>query len=165
MKKCRGISFLEIIFAITLLAIISPVLFGIFFANANLSRNLAAQATLKEIAEDVKSFIKLANYDSVYDLIKSREPVGIEEVEEDEMVRRKFIKYESTGDKAAYKFIVKFELAYVNSKTMPNDVTETCALPLKCEIYRLKSNEQTYSGKKPTEPFGAEYTMFIAKNR
>jgi hypothetical protein len=164
-KKCRGTSFLEIIFAMTLLAIISPILFGIFFANTNLSRNLTAQTTMKEIAEDVKSFIKLADYASLYDLIKNREFIGIEEVEEDGMMRRKFIKYESIEGRTSCKFIAKFELAYVSNKGMPTDVTETCVLPLKCEIFHLKSNKQTYPAKKLVESFGAEYTMFIAKNR
>ncbi|MDR2776973.1 MAG: hypothetical protein LBB17_02930 [Puniceicoccales bacterium] len=165
MKKCRGISFLEIIFAITLLAIISPVLFGIFFANANLSQNLTVQTTMKEIAEDVKSFVKLANYDSLCDLINSRKPTGIEEIEEEGMVRRKFIKCESMKDRVACKFIAKFELVHVGNGVTPTDTTETCVLPLKCEIYRLKSNEQTHFDKKLAESFWAEYTMFIAKNR
>jgi hypothetical protein len=164
-KKCQGTSFLEIIFAITLLAIISPVLFGIFFANANLSQNLTFQMTMKEIAEDVKSFIKLANYDSIYDLTKNRESIGIEEVKEGGMIRRKFMKYESIKGKAACKFIAKFELAHVDNRVISTDATETCVLPLKCEIYRLKSREQTHSDKKLAESFGAEYTMFIAKNR
>jgi competence protein ComGC len=164
-KKCRGISFLEIIFAITLLAIISPILFGIFFVNANLSQNLTVQTAIKEIAEDVKSFIKLANYDSLYDLVKNRESIGIAEVEEDGMVRRKFIKCEPIEDGAACKFIAKFEWAYVDNRAMPTDASETCVLPLKCEIYRLKSNEQVHSHKKLAESSGGEYTMFIAKNR
>jgi hypothetical protein len=163
-KKCRGTSFLEIIFAITLLAMISPILFGIFFANTNLSRNLTAQTTMKEIAEDVKSFIRLADYASIYNLIKNQESIGIEEVEEDGMVRRKFVKYESIKDEAACKFIAKFELVHMG-KAMPTDATETCVLPLKCEICRLKSNEQTHPDRKLTKSFGAEYTMFIAKNR
>jgi competence protein ComGC len=161
-KKCRGISFLEIIFAITLLAIISPILFGIFFANANLSQNLTAQTTMEEIVEDVKSFVKLANYDSLYDLVKNQESIGIEEVEEEGTIRRKFIKYESMKDRVACKFIAKFELIHVGNGVTPTDATETCVLPLKCEIYRLKSNEQT---DKLAESLGAEYTMFVAKNR
>lgn len=165
MKKCGGMSFLEIIFAITLLAIISPILFGIFFANTNLSRNLTAQTTMKEIAEDVKSFIRLADYASLCDLVKNRESIGIEEVEEDGMVGRKFMKYESIKDRAACKFIAKFELAYVDNKSTLTDVSETCVLPLKCEIYRLKSNERTHPDKKLTESFGAEYTMYMVKNR
>jgi hypothetical protein len=164
-KKCRGTSFLEIIFAITLLAIISPILFGIFFANTNLSQNLTAQTTMKEIAEDVKSFIKLIDYASLYDLIKNRKFIGIEEVEEDGMMRRKFIKYESIKNRAACKFFAKFELAYMSNNVVSTDVTETCVLPLKCEIFHLKSNEQTHPDKKLAESFGAEYTMFIAKNR
>ncbi|MDR1891256.1 MAG: prominin family protein, partial [Puniceicoccales bacterium] len=99
MKKCAGVSLLEIVLSITLLAVISPVLFGIFFSNANLSQNLGAQVTMKETANDVKSFVKLANYDSIYDLIKNQEIIGIEEVEEDGIVTRKFTKYESIKDK------------------------------------------------------------------
>jgi hypothetical protein len=158
-------SLLEIIFAITLLAIISPILFGIFFANANLSKDLTAQTTMKEIAEDVKSFIRLTDYASLCDLIKNRESIGIEEVEEDGMMMRKFTKYGSIKDRAACKFIAKFELVYVGDKATLTDVTETCILPLKCEIRHLKSNEQTHPPKKLAESFGAKYTMFITKNR
>jgi hypothetical protein len=158
-------SLLEIIFAITLLAIISPILFGIFFANANLSKDLIAQRTMKENAEDVKSSIRLTDYASLCDVIENRESIGIEEVKEDGMIRSKLTKYGSVTERAARKFIAKFELVYVDDKATLTDVTETDILTLKCEIRQLKSDEQTHSPKKLAESFGAEYIMFITKNR
>ncbi|MDR2778810.1 MAG: hypothetical protein LBB16_00785 [Puniceicoccales bacterium] len=155
---------MEIIFAITLLAIIAPVLFGIFFANADLSQNLIARTTMREVANDIKSFVMLANYDSIYDLAKNQEIIVIDEIEEDGIVTRKFTKHELRKDRTTPKFVARFELIGIN-KIVPTDVTETCVIPLKCEIYHLKPTNQMRPDKKFAETFDWQHTMFIAKNR
>jgi hypothetical protein len=145
-KMCRSITFGNSSFHNPISRHFSGTIWN-NFSDANLSQNVGAQVTMKETANDLKSFGKSSNYDSIYDLIKNQEIIGIREIKEDGIVTRKFTKYESIKDKKACKFVAKFELIRTNNKTIPANVTETCILLLKCEIYDLKSNKQAHLDK------------------
>ncbi|MDR2737568.1 MAG: type II secretion system GspH family protein [Puniceicoccales bacterium] len=166
MRTNRGFSLLETVFAITLLAVIVPTLFGIFFANANLSKNLLMQAKMRETAGDMEAFIKLSDYDSIYNMAKNGELLAIEEVEEDGFLTRNFVKYGSVSDKSKCKFVAKLELIdSVGGNGFLSDAVAACAIPLQCKVYHVKSYHQNRANSKAQPRYDMEYSMFFEKNR
>ncbi|MDR1401434.1 MAG: type II secretion system GspH family protein [Puniceicoccales bacterium] len=163
MKKNEGMSLLEIVLAITLFAILIPSIFGIFFANADLASKLSAHTHAKETAADIRSFVKLSTYENIYNLTQNNELLTVEEIDEDGIFMRNFI---SGGTPKANDLIARFEFVDLSGRIPENsDVAETCALPLKCEIYRVKSREKPTTIHSLQQTCGLEYVTFIVKNR
>jgi hypothetical protein len=169
MKKNEGMSLFEIVSSLALLVIIVPIFFGLFFANVRLSGGLSTKADMRETANDVQSFIKLSNYDRVYDLAKTHELLAIEEVEEAGLLSRKFVKCDSLGRNARCNFVAKFELADLNEgSAFRSGKDEVAAIPLRCKIYHVKSARQNLSAKDVpqfSKLCDGEYDLLLVKNR
>ncbi|MDR1414056.1 MAG: type II secretion system GspH family protein [Puniceicoccales bacterium] len=163
MKKHGGMSLLEIVLAMVLFAIIVPSILGIFFANADLSIKLLAQKNVGEMAEDMKSFVRLSSYENIYDLARNGKLLTVEEIEENGICTRNFI---AAKNLKANNFIIKFELIDLNEKIMPKaDVAATCAFPLKFEVYRAKSGREPIAANALPQTCNLEYATFMVKNR
>jgi hypothetical protein len=165
MKRNRGLSLLEIIFAVTLLAAIIPTLFGVFFANANLSRNLHMQAKMREAASDVKSFVKLADYNSVFNIVKNNELLAIEEVDDNGLLTRNFVKYAAMADKSKCNFVAKLEFARATSANSASNAIDEYSIPLQCKIYHVKSRGRNAVDAGTPPKHDMEFSLFFEKNR
>jgi hypothetical protein len=169
MKRNGGTSLFETVSALTLFALVVPVFLGLFFANVRLSGSLSSKADMRETANDVQSFVKLSNYDSVYDLAKNHELLAIEEVEESGLLSRKFVKYDSLGRDSKYNFVTKFELADLDGESaLHAGKNETAGIPLRCRIYHVKSARRNLSGQDGpqfSKLCDGEYDLLLVKNR
>lgn len=166
MKVNRGISLLEIVFAITLLAVIVPTIFGMFFSNSSVSKNLSMRAKMREAADDAKSFIRLSDYNSVHDIVRNSELFAIEEIDDDGLLTRNFVKYESIGDKSKCNFVAKFEVIdSPDGAKLSADASTDCSIPLQCKVYHIKRRNQSLMAKNEQLKYDMEYGLFIEKNR
>ncbi|MDR1433147.1 MAG: hypothetical protein LBI61_02285 [Puniceicoccales bacterium] len=165
-KENEGVSLLEVVLALALLAVVGPSLFGIFFANANLSKKLSLQMRLEETADDVKSFLKLGDYGDVYNLAKDGAVLAIEEVVDgDGFCVRRFVRGEMIENRDACSFAAKFEFADCDAKVMlGRGACETCAIPLRCKIYHVGPRKPILAETLP-EISDAECDMVFVKNR
>ncbi|MDR3144515.1 MAG: type II secretion system GspH family protein [Puniceicoccales bacterium] len=163
MKKNAGMSLLEVILAITLLSIVAPSLFVIFFSNVNLCKRVEMRTSIRQVADDVRSFIQLTDYSGIRSIADGGDLLAIREVEENGLLVREFIK--NGGDDFPCDFAARLEV--MNS--VANGAEEQCAIPLRCRIYHVKQkklsekNRGTF-GKKLQPKFDAEYSMFLVKN-
>jgi hypothetical protein len=162
MKKSVGISFLEIVLAMTLLATTAPIFFGIFFTNVNWSTDLSTRRRLLETANDVRSFVRLSDYETLFDLTKNSSILAIREVDEDEMLVRDFIPLNS--EKCNCDFVVQFEPSN-NDKTAMMNASTTCAFPLKCKISHVKHKSHGISKETLSSICDARYDILLVKNR
>jgi hypothetical protein len=120
---------------------------------------------MQETACDLRAFVKLADYDAIYNLAKNGAILAIEEVEEDELRVRKFTKPESIGNDTVCHFIAQFEFIHADNKMVSTNIADGCAFPLKCQIFHLKSNRWQQLGQKLPQAYDMAYSAFIVKNR
>jgi hypothetical protein len=160
-------SLLEVVLAVTLLAIVAPLLFAIFYSNANLSKSLETQSLMRQIADDMRTFVHLADYGGINSMASGGDLLAIREVEDENgLLVRKFVK--NDGAKAfSGDFVTRVEI--MNRGAEYNGEQERCAIPLRCRVFHVKrrkslGGESGALGKKYPLKFDAEYSTFLVKN-
>ncbi|MDR1595336.1 MAG: hypothetical protein LBR91_00195 [Puniceicoccales bacterium] len=161
----RGMSLLEVVLSITLLIAIVPPLFGIFFANANLAKKLSVDMKLGDVADDVKSFVKLSTYDRIYNLAKRNAVLAVEEEDEaDGICARKFVEKEPDII-SGFDFVAKLEFANCNGTSGTAHIDSVCAMPLLCRIYHISGTSRRITGADLPTMADATRSMFVVKMR
>jgi hypothetical protein len=162
-------SLLEIVLSMTLLVVVVPTIFALFFTNAGLSQKLSLDVEMEDVADDVKSFVKLSNYDYISELAKNNATIAVCETEEDcGICARKFEKMESFPSADDCNFVAKFEFAdcdCADETALAGAVSETCAIPLRCEILHVKAKKRAVTTEKLPMVVDATHAMFLVKNR
>ena len=158
----KGMTLLEVILSISLLAVVILSFLGIFIVHTMLDEKLAAQNAVYDAAKDIKSFVKLTQYDTIFNLAKNNEYLTATEVEHDDLLTREFAKYQPNNDKN-YRVVVKFEADNDSWSQTADD--QDCAFPLQCKIFHLKRTAPGADLKKLLAQSDAEMSLSLVKLR
>ena len=132
--KKRGITLLEVVLAVVLLAVVVVPLFGFLFSHSRIDERLAVKNELRDTAKDVKSFVRLTNYETMLNLARNDEFLVVSEEDDDDLVSRNFQKLSQRNPNS--RILVKFERA--NPSSLQFADSDSCVLPLCCKIFHLK---------------------------
>ena len=71
-RNTSGMTLLEIMLSITIIGICIPFIFGILFTNNTIKTKTAYHNDIKNIKNNIISFIKLTSFETIYDVSKTK---------------------------------------------------------------------------------------------
>lgn len=138
-RNTSGMTLLEIMLSITIIGICIPFIFGILFTTNTIKSRIAAYNDIKNIKNDIISFIKLTSFETIYDVLNDETVILIDEQHDPELSFHNFTisKFHDIKESHPRYLCRLFPFNEHGKKSDLSDMNTLCALQMWCKIYKI----------------------------
>ena len=166
-KNKNGMTLLEIMLSITIIGICIPFIFGILFTTNTIKSRIAAYNDIKNIKNDIISFIKLTPFETIYDVLNDETVILIDEQHDQELSFHNFTisKFQDIKESHPRYLCRLFPFDGNGKKSDMSDINKLCALQMWCGIYKINRHSLTDIKKTPSKKTKANILFPVVKLR
>lgn len=163
----NGITLLEIMFSITIIGICVPFIFGILFTSNTIRTKITSYNDIKNIKNDIISFIKLTPFEMVYQVLNDCDIILIEEQHDPELSFRDVTisKFPNVKNTQPLYICRLFPFDNNDKESDMSDINKLCTLQMWCGIYKINKHPTTNLQKILQEQSNADILFPIVKLR
>lgn len=163
----NGMTLLEIMLSITIVGICIPFIFGILFTSNTIKTKIASYNDIKNIKNDIISFIKLTPFETIYHVLNDGDIIWIEEQHDPELsfhdvTISKFPNVKNTHPQYICRL---FPFDNNDKESDMSDINKLCTLQMWCSIYKINKHPTTDLQKILQEQSNADILFPIVKLR
>ena len=166
-RNTSGMTLLEIMLSITIIGICIPFIFGILFTTNTIKSKIAAYDDIKNIKNDIISFIKLTPFETIYDVLNDETAILIDEQHDPELSFHNFTisKFQDIKESHPRYLCRLFPIDENGQKSDMSDMNTLCALQMLCGIYQINRHSLTDIKKTASEKPKADVLFPVVKLR
>lgn len=166
-NKKNGMTVLEIMLSITIIGICTPFIFGILFTTNTIKTKTTSYNDIKNIKNDIISFIKLTPFEMVYQVVNNGDIILIEEKHCPELSFNDFTisKFPDAKNTQPQYICRLFPFDNNDKESDQSDINKLCALQMWCGIYKVNKYSTANLQKILQEQSNADILFPIVKLR